>query len=188
MKNKKLWYQSSYDRGLEHLLRMWPDIKKAVPEAELGIAYGWVTFDSAFKTNPERMNWKSQIEEMMNQADIVHYGRLGQEELRVTRSKHGIWAYPTHFEEINCIGALESQKDGLVPVVINYAALVETVGSGVKIDGDIFLKETRKKYFDALIDMMTDEKKWAEESKKAIEFAKSYSWDLIADKWEENFK
>ena len=43
-KHHKLWWQSSYDRGLDILLYLWPDIKQAYPDAELGVAYGWDLF------------------------------------------------------------------------------------------------------------------------------------------------
>lgn len=184
----KLWYQSSYDRGLEHLLKMWPEIKKRVPDAELGIAYGWNLFEKVYRTNPERMAWKDKMDKLMQAEGITHYGRIGQEKLRQTRREHGVWVYPSHFQEINCIGALEAQSDGLVPVVTNFAALKETVGSGVKVEGDIYLKETREKFLEELVSLMNDPKRWEAESKKAVEFAQSYSWDLVALEWSKEFK
>ena len=46
MRNNKLCiYGSSYDRGLEHLLKLWPDVIKEVPNAQLRIFYGWILFD-----------------------------------------------------------------------------------------------------------------------------------------------
>ena len=44
-------------------------------------------------------------------------------ELRELRKQCGIWAYTTDFDEINCIGALEAQDDGVVPCVINKARI-----------------------------------------------------------------
>lgn len=45
-------YCSSYDRGLEHLLKMWPEVKKQVPEAELHVFYGWQLFEKFYHNNP----------------------------------------------------------------------------------------------------------------------------------------
>jgi glycosyltransferase involved in cell wall biosynthesis len=184
----KLWWQSSYDRGIEHLLNMWPEIKKAYPDATLDVCYGWTTFDSAYANNPERQEWKSKIENLFKQDGITHHGKIGQAEMRELRKTMGIWAYPTHFTEINCIGALECQSDGVVPCVINLAALKETVGSGVKVDGDIYDEETKEEYLKQLLSLMGDEKRWEEESKKGIEFARDYTWDKISLKWDEQFK
>lgn len=183
MKNHKIWWQSSYDRGLDILLAMWPRVLEVFPDATLDVAYGWDLFVKGYSDNPERMAWKAKVDEGLKQKGITHHGRVGKKQLHDIRKECGIWAYPTYFTEINCIGALEAQHDGLVPVVINLAALDETVGTGVKIKGDIYDSKVRKEYLDALLDMMSDEKKWEAESKKGPEFAKKYSWDIIAGEW-----
>lgn len=188
MRNHKLFWQSSYDRGIQHLLVMWPEIKKTYPDATLEVCYGWTTFDSAYRDNPERQAWKAKIEALFNQDGITHHGKIGQDKMRELRKTCGIWSYPTEFTEIFCIGAVECQSDGLVPVVINLAALDETVGSGIKVSGDIYDQETKDEYLKQLLSLMGDEKKWEEESKKGIEFAKSYSWDKISDQWINEFK
>lgn len=187
MRQHKLLYASSYDRGLFHLLKLWPKIKETYPDATLDICYGWNLFLTVFKDNPERMAWYDRMNKLMDQDGIVHHGRVPKEELNKITSECGIWAYPTDFDEINCITALNSQALGCVPCVINKAALDETVGSGVKVEGDIWNPEVRDKYLVELLTLMGDEKKWKDEQKKGIEFAKSYDWSLIADKWVEVF-
>lgn len=187
MRHHKLFYGSSYDRGLEFLLFMWADIKAKYPNAELHIAYGWDLFDLVSSNNPERLEWKKNMVALMNQPGIVEHGRLGKRELEVLRKSCGIWAYPAGFTEINCITALETQKDGLVPVTIALAALKQTVGTGVLVTGDIYDRETRDKYLKELLDLMGDEKRWKEESRKAIKFASKYSWEKIAREWVKEF-
>lgn len=181
----RLWYQSSYDRGLIHLLKMWPKIKEAVPDETLDITYGWDLFDRAFSNNPERMLWKERMNKLMEQDGITHHGRVGKDKLRELRKKCGVWAYPTHFEEISCIGALECQNDGVVPCVINLAALSETVQSGAKVDGDVYDPEVREKYLADLIRLSTDEDLWKAEQIKGQKFAKKFDWSLIAKQWED---
>lgn len=186
-RNHKLWWQSSYDRGLDILLFLWPDIRVKFPSAELHVAYGWNLFDKVYSTNPERMKWKESVEALLAQDGIFHYGRVGQNELKKLRSKCGILAYPTYFPEINFIGALESQSDGLVPVTMNSFAMKETVGAGIKIDGDIRDLATQEEYLKALFKIMGDEQLWKQESIKAIEFSKNYTWDKISRKWVDIF-
>jgi hypothetical protein len=186
-KQTKCFYGSSYDRGLIHLLKMWPDILDAVPEATLDICYGWNLFLKAFSNNPERMAWHDKMNELMKQPGITEHGRIGKSDLKKIRSACGIWTYPTDFDEINCITALECQNDGLVPCVVNKAALKETVESGIRIEGDIYMRETAEEYKMALIDLMKDEKKWKEESDKAIKFSKKYDWKEISHQWEVYF-
>lgn len=187
-KRLKLFYGSSYDRGLDTLLFMWPEVLEKFPSAELHVCYGWDMFDLVTKSNPERQQWKESVLNLMKQPGVIEHGRLGKRELRKVRQECGIWAYPTYFPEINCITALDAQKDGLVPVTMTYAALSETVQSGVKIEGDIKDLQVQEKYLEALLDMMGDDKKWKEESDKAKEFAKGYEWSVIAPKWVEEFE
>lgn len=183
----KFWYQSSYDRGLDIVLWIWPKIKEQLPNATLDICYGWDLFVKAHKNNPERMKWKDKLDTMMKQPGITHHGRIGQEEMRKLRKKMDIWIYPTYFTEINCIGALECQRDGVVPCVINLAALEETVQSGVKVEGDIYKPEIRLKFIDEIVKLAKDKKRLEAERKKGQEFAKQFNWELIASKWLEVF-
>jgi len=187
MRNQKLFYGSSYDRGLDILLAMWPEIKKTYPDTTLDVCYGWDLFDKGYVNNPERMAWKNKIDAQMRQPGITHHGRVGKGDLQKIRQACGIWVYPTYFAEICCITALETQKDGLVSVTMDDFALKETVGAGFKIEGDIYEKETKKAFLDALLALMGDSKLFEAESKKAREFAKGYEWDTIAKKWSEEF-
>lgn len=187
MRQHKLIYASSYDRGLQHLLKMWPEVVKKYPDAELHIYYGWKLFENAFRGNPERMNWKERMDKAMEYKGITNHGRVGQPDLRRARLECGIWAYPTDFDEINCITALECQRDGCVPCVINRAALKETVGSGVRVEGDIFDPEVKDEYLKQLLSLMGDTARWKKEQAKGREFAKDFSWDKIAKQWHHLF-
>ena len=181
------WF-SSYDRGLQHLLKMWPTIKDKYPDAELHVFYGWDLFDKGYANNPERMAWKERMNKLMEYPGIKHHGRVGKTELRGWQKKIGIWAYPTDFGETNCITALDCQKVGCVPCVINYAGLRETVKSGVRVEGDIYEEEVYEEYLQQLLLLMGDEKRWKEEQVKGKEWAKENLWSKISLKWDEVFK
>ena len=184
----RMIYASSYDRGLEHLLKMWVEIKKQLPNAKLEICYGWSLFDLGYANNPYMMKWKTEMEDMMKQDGITHHGRLSKEKLDEITAKCDLWVYPTHFEETNCITALRSQSLGCVPVTVNLAALQDTVFSGVKIDGDIQEQETKDLFLKELVSLAKDKKRLEEEKKKAIEGAKAYAWNNIATEWAKHFK
>lgn len=187
MKQHKLWWQSSFDRGIQHILRMWPKIKETYPDATLDLAYGWGLFAQRFADNPERMQWMDNMNKLMEAPGITNHGKVGTEELAKLRSKCGIWVYPTDFDEINCMGALECQASGVVPCVINKAALKETVGSGIKVDGDIYDPETREEYLKQLLSLMGDEKRWKAEQAKGYEFAKAFTWENLSKEWIKEF-
>jgi hypothetical protein len=166
---------------------MWPKIKEKFPDTTLDICYGWDLFLKAYSNNPERLKWMDKVSELMKQEGITHHGKIGQDKLKELRKQCGIWAYTTDFEEINCIGALECQDDGVVPCVINKAALKETVGSGVKIDGEIWDPAVREEYLKQLLDLMGDEKKWKAEQIKGKEFVKKFYRQEIANLWIKEF-
>jgi len=188
MKNHKLVYASSPDRGLDILLEMWPEIKAKFPGATLDVAYGWKVFDAICAGNPERMKWKESVIEMMKQPGITDHGRIGKAELKKLRESCGIWAYPTYFTEINCINALEMQREGVVPVTMAFAALKETVGSGRLIEGDISQPDIQARYLKALLETMGNKIEWTLESKLGQKFAENYDWSKIATDWTGQFE
>jgi hypothetical protein len=188
LKQQTLFYGSSYDRGLDIFLPMWPEIKAKFPNAELNICYGWDLYDRVAVNNPERQQWKEKMVKLMHQEGIIHHGRVGKKELKEIRSKCGVWVYPTYFPEINCITALDCQRDGLVPVTMDFAALTETVQSGFKVNGDINKPEVQKQWLDKLLEVMSDKVLWTKESKKAQKFATKFYWNRIADEWIKEFE
>lgn len=197
-KHHKLFSQSSYDRFLDIALFMWPEIKRQVPDAEFHFAYGWQTFDALAANNPERMQWKRSVETMAKQDGVFDHGRMGQEELKKLRQECGILFYPEYFTEIFYIGGVEAQKDGLVPVVSNfkheidgqevYTAIDETIGSGIKVEGNIRDPKVQEEYIKQIVALMKDKKRWKQESAKAQHFARQFAWPIQADKWIDEFK
>lgn len=186
--NKRVIYTSSYDRGLEHLLAIWPKVRESVSDAELHVFYGFELFDRFYKDNPASMMWKAKILEGFNQPGVTDHGRVPQEQLVKEYEKSGVWAYPTHFGEINCISSIKAQAYGCEPVVINYAALQETVQFGRKIDGDIYDEETKILYTAALIDAL-EHPMPKEKREKMMKWAREkYGWQEIAKQWSEVFK
>ena len=180
---------SSYDRGLDHLLKMWGDIKKEVPDARLRIFYGWNLFDAVYHDNAERQAWKAKINELMEQDGITHLGRISHGAVNKEFEMAGIWAYPTHFGEISCITAMKAQAYGAIPCVIDYAALTETVQFGVKVRGDIYDKETQELYKNALIALLNDEKHQEAIRPEMMAWAKeNFAWKHVATQWDKEFK
>ena len=181
-------WTSSYDRGLVHLLQMWPDIKKEVPEAELHIFYGWNLYDVIHRNNPARMQWKAQMVKLMDQEGIFEHGRVGHEQLNEEFMKSGVFSYYCTFEEISTISAMKAQAYGAIPVVTNYAALKETVKNGLKIEGSPFTTVTQEDYKKELITLLKDHKKQDEIRGEMMKWAKDYFlWSKVANQWVELF-
>lgn len=131
--NHKVGYFSAYYRGCETLVKLWPQVRQQVPDAELHIAYGWGSW-VAFQGEDDfyhRMN--ALFDKYKDQGVIVH-DRLSHEDLAKLMIDTQVWAYPTEFPEIHCITALKAQEALCYPVTTTVAALDETVQSGVKLD------------------------------------------------------
>lgn len=183
----KVIYTSSYDRGLEHLLRIWPNVIKEVPDATLDIYYGWQLFDKFYKNNPGMMAWKKRMLKLMEHKSITDHGRVTQDEIAEKMKEADVWAYPTHFDEISCITGMKAQAFGCIPVVINKAALKETVQYGVKVDGDIFNPKVKEEYAKELIKVLKRETKV--DVDEMIKWAnKKYTWSSVAKQWSDEFK
>lgn len=183
----KMLYASSYDRGLEHLLRMWPQVREKIPTAELHIAYGWKMFEVGYSNNPYMMKWKDKMDELMKQEGITHYGRLPKVELNELTKSCDVWAYYCTFDETNCITALNSQRLSCVPITMKRAGLMDTVYSGISIDGDGFLPETKEAYLNALVYAYENPDWLKEESEKGKKGIDKFYWENIAKEWKNYF-
>ncbi len=185
----RMIYSSSLDRGLVYLLRMWPEIIKQVPEANLDVYYGFEIFDRMYPDNPGKQKWKNMMLEMMKQKGITYHGRVGHRKLHRAMMEAGIWAYPTDFDEISCITAMKAQALGAIPVVINRAALKETVKNGVKIDIDITTKKGQEEYLKQLVKILKDHKLQEEIRPEMMKWAQEYfTWDKVAQLWDQEFR
>lgn len=192
----KIIFASSHVRGLPHLLEIWPDVKKAVPKAELHFFYGRQSFVAVHKENPERLAWLEDLEKKMEELpDVYDRGKVSQAVIAEETMSSGIWAYPCPFPEISCITAMKSQAGGAVPVASNFAALNETIQYGVKmpmLDDDgvgVWNKKIAKEYKAALIDMLKNTDKQDRIRKEMIPWAKqNFSWTKVATDWIEEFE
>lgn len=181
---KRCIYTSSYDRGLENLLRIWPSVKSSVPEAELHIFYGWNLYDEMIEQGVRSKDFKDMMVGLMAQDGVFEHGRIGHKKLAQEFLKSGIYAYPCHFEEISCISAMKAQAAGCVPVVTDYAALNETVKEGIKIHGNG--KENQEEFKEALIKVLKDEEEQERIRQEVLKNRDCFGWDKVAESWRDN--
>ena len=193
----RIIWMSSHVRGLEVLYLIWPEVKKAVPDATLDIFYGWESFVNVLKDNPDRMNWMAKMQAWEKELKgVTDHGKISQEQIVQEIFKSGVWAYPCPFPEIYCITAIKAQAGGCIPVSSDFAALDETVQFGIKIHmkaqkEDISVGKWEnaevQAYKDALIDVLKHPQKYQKEQKKMMDWARSQSWEAVAKQWIEEF-
>lgn len=166
-------YGSHYYRGLEILLDIWPEIKKQFDQATLDIYYGWQLGDIS---SEKEIKMRRQIKEFAR-LGVLEHGQVGHIELNKAYSKSSFWTYPCTFPETFCISALRAQFAGAIPVVIEKAALQETVRYGYKC-------AEPSQYYDTLIKAMSEaENITLEDRIKMRDFIlKDFTWDAIAAK------
>lgn len=164
-------YTSSPDRGLEQALAMWPDVRKAIPKAELHVFYGWENYDKSRRP----IEFKAHIARLADQPGIVWHGRTGQKELARELMKCGALFYPgPHpFEETFCIAALEAQAAGAIPVTRNNGALPETNKYGELLSSS----SSYKGYIKALRRAVNSTGRL-----KMSDWAKTQTWAVVSDR------
>lgn len=182
---RKVIYTSSYDRGLEHLLKIWPDVKKEVPTAELHVYYGWGTFDK-LRMDEKNRQWKSWMMEQLQREGVFEHGRVDQLTLAKELKSSSIFAYPCHFEEISCISAMKAQVAGCIPLTTGYAALAETNLTEFKVEGNPKDAKVLEEFKEQLIKhLKSDMEKYREGiSKNAKD---KFTWTAVAKQWSGEF-
>jgi len=122
-------YASDYARGLRILLELWPQLKRQFPLATLDIYYGLRNWGNI--PIQEEVWIRTQID-TLKRLDVIDHGQVGHLELARAFSNASLWTYPCTHHETFCITAIKAQFSGAIPVIINNAALQETVRFGFK--------------------------------------------------------
>jgi len=201
-------YGSSADRGLLHLLRMWPLVRQAVPDAELHACYSL----NLLRHPSLDPVWTWIADEVLRLAEELKplgfhfHGGLEHQEFLNLAAQCSLWAYPTLFEEISCIVAMETQACGCIPVCSDRAALGETVLDGVMVPGEVILEECLGQgmvpeggtcwfpedswsptYLRFLIDSLREPVSEAERANLSESALRRYSWTRTAELFSERF-
>ena len=109
-------------------------------------------------------------------------GSLTKTQLYDLYSRSWAYVYPTEFEEISCISAMEAQACGLPFITTPVAALVETLhpNARIMIEGKASDPETQTKFCEALNALYLDDAAWSKMSVAGYNHALSLSWDPVA--------
>lgn len=171
---------SSPDRGLEEVLNMWPLIKKALPDAELKIFYGWNYFDSTLFI-PEQRSFKERIRKLIRQDGVEWCGRVGQEEIARELCKADIMLYPPphQFRETYGIAFLEAQAAGVLCFYRENGALGETIGNrGIPLPMDMEPEQVVSR----IVEVISNEKLCNSLREGAKKYARKRTWGRQAEK------
>lgn len=175
----KLLYCSVPRRGLEHLVRLFPQIRERVPSAEL-----YITSDYRLWGATEPLN--GEFTAMFAKTEGVHFlGKVARKELVYHQLTSEVMVYPCTYEECFCISAMECIAAGAIPITTGVGALKTTVGeSGIVLSNFPGTDEYDKQFIDSVVKLLTDSayanKLRAEGRKRALDY---YSWEKVTQNW-----
>ena len=189
----RLTYTARPERGLDHLLqRVFPEIIKIEPRARLYLS----RYD-----DPQVLPLYQQLDGIIKQFGerVTFMGNLGKQALYEHYKQSRLYLYPSAFEEISCITAMETAACGVPFIGPWRAALPETckdhgvlirddgtsplvtdpVEPGFKGVSDDFCKAMARK----AVELMHDDRKWEDLSAKARRAAENWQWETVAEEW-----
>jgi len=178
----QLVYSSRPERGLVNLVKPGGIMEKLGNDYTLKVCcYENTTAEMA----PAYKELYGMAEALPN---VELLGSLNKSELAVLQEQSVAMVYPTTFEEVSCITAMEAMAAGL-PVISSFhaalpetcrisegvvtgAALITLKGDGV-VDEDLFV--------DAVIEITNDQAGWDMMHKAQLEMAEYYDWSATVD-------
>jgi tetratricopeptide (TPR) repeat protein len=183
----RMIYMSAHERGLEVLYDIWPDVKKAIPDAILDVYYGWLSYDAITKDNPPLQQWKNDmVAKERKLVGVANNGRIGHEQIIEEINKSDIFAYPCIFPEVYCISLIKAMAGGAMPVTSDFAVVGDynTWGPKVHLGGTKQYEDFKKAYTKQLIKSLKNSMSEDERMKMAKATRIKFSWEKTAEGWQ----
>jgi len=179
----RLIFCSIPDRGLPILHAAWGLIKRDVPHASMVITSDYTLWGVSANNSAHRLQWAGK--------DDVHFlGKVARSRLVKLQLESEILSYPSVYEELFCISAAECQVAGAMPVTSSAGALPTTNEFGVIIPGNPKTATWVETFAGRIVSLLTQENEYLKSRQSTmIRSARArFSWDKIADQWEEIFE
>jgi glycosyltransferase involved in cell wall biosynthesis len=166
-------WTSAWNRGLIVLLKIWPEVQQAYPDATLHV-YG-CNDDTRDPTIEEELNNLSQS------FQVRVFGKANNGVIAQAMQEADIFAYPSTFVETFCTSALEAQMAGCLCIVSDIGALPETVGDrGLIVSFDRYFTQ---KFAMAVIENIGMQPWTMDLRGKAMEWAAHQTWTNRGEAW-----
>lgn len=187
-RKKQIVYASTPFRGLDILLKIFPKIKEKVPDASCAILSGMQTYGVSDDQDQKEYG---ELYTQAQQPGVTLYGPLAKSKMIDVLEESRLLAYPNTFPETFCIAALEAQAAGLPVVTTALAGLQERVSDGIDgflISGHASDIHYQEKFIEHVTTLLTDDSLWEKQSHAAYQKALTFSYDTLAEKWENYFE
>jgi glycosyltransferase involved in cell wall biosynthesis len=139
-KKKKIIFFSSPDRGWQTAIQIFHGIGLYEKGYELHLFYG---FGELWRKLAAEQGWGHIVElkadkrmyeyedeckmMVLNTPGVYYRGRCGWKEMAKELMDSEAWLYPTRFDEISCVAAMEAMAAGCKVISTDHAALKETL-------------------------------------------------------------
>ena len=186
--HQRQWMRAAYSstpfRGLDILLKMFPEMRARYSEMSLDVfssmkVYGW--------GSDEDQKVYGALYSAANQPGVTWHGSVAQPVLLDHLATTGLFLYPNTFDETSCMAAIEAQASGCVVVTSAKAALTETVEdghSGICIKGDPRSDAYQREFISTVCALLANRERMEQLSHTARERAfRKYTWSSIAWEW-----
>jgi glycosyltransferase involved in cell wall biosynthesis len=180
----RFYYSSSPDRGLNHLLHLWPKLLNRLPDSELYVAYGVEHWLDAVKwTHNMQAEAALAVAEGLNQPGVIYTGRIGQNELARLQERSDALLYPCDTmqpTETGCITVVEAGA-ACTPAIITDD---DCLGSEFnQTTAQVSLPFNEDEYIDLVEEIVKDDKAYRFYQEANHDLAASRDWRIIAEDW-----
>ena len=168
--------------------------------------YGFNVWDVEFSTDNDMMKWKSdaldEMEELKNMGIMSKDSgiKLSQDKITDKYLEAGLLLYPSNFFEIGFISGMKAMLAGCIPLTTDVFAQGEFC-KGIKIHSDVdytnwdrniregvdYGVENIEEIADKIVEYITNVDKYEKMRQELIDYARTFDWDLCAQKWCELF-
>lgn len=184
---KKIIYGARPERGLDNLLfHVMPRLLQKDKDIKLYIA----TYDHKV---PEMEGFYGSLRQQALKFpdNVIWLPPLTKKELYDHYKSASIYVFPSDFEEIYCISALEAMACGLPFIARDNAALKETLhpDAGILLSGFDSSKnpEFLDQFSNTILSLLKNSNLRNNMGKAGIKHSKECDWDSIAKEWIEEF-
>jgi len=176
-------YSSSPDRGLHHLLRMWPILKAKHPHITLRIFYPMDALMDARWQHWLPSEWARVIDEGRSLEGVEYVGAVDQATLAREQLAAELMVYPCDPAancETFCITALECAA-ARTPMLLGASDCLPDVYGQVAYFGDVPILDSA--WIDAISSLIEDSELRQRNIEKARAFAEEHTWSRVGDAW-----
>lgn len=182
-------YSATPERGLRQLIKVWPAILEQVPDVQLKVTGGFELYGAT----PRRAIQLSEglYGTISYMKGCAYTGVLSRSELIRVQQNAALMIYPSIYDEMCCIAALEMSAAGCTIVTTDRAALSERVRDGVDgylIPGAPGTPAYDEFFVERVIELLREPEKCRRMGLAGREAVREYDHKLLAEQWIERFE